>query len=83
MLGCGNVGAALVRLLDSNADLITQRSGVRLEVARVAVHNVAKERDVELAPGVLTNDADASLAIPRSTSSSRSSVASNRPAASS
>ncbi len=64
LLGCGNVGAALVRLLDANADLITQRSGVRLEVGRVAVHNVAKERDVELADGVLTNDADAVVSDP-------------------
>jgi len=59
ILGCGNVGAALVRLLDDNADLITRRVGVRLEVARVGVHNLAKERDVDLAPGVLTNDAEA------------------------
>ncbi|MDQ1533793.1 MAG: homoserine dehydrogenase, partial [Actinomycetota bacterium] len=64
LLGCGNVGAALVRLLDSNADLITQRSGVKLDVTRVAVHNVAKERDVVLAPGVLTNDADAIVSDP-------------------
>lgn len=64
LLGCGNVGAALVRLLDSNADLITQRAGVKLEVGRVAVHNVAKERDVDLAPGVLTNDADAVVSDP-------------------
>ena len=28
ILGCGNVGAALVGLLDANADLITRRSGV-------------------------------------------------------
>ena len=33
ILGCGNVGTALVRLLDANADLITRRSGVRIEVA--------------------------------------------------
>jgi homoserine dehydrogenase len=59
ILGCGNVGAALVRLLDGNAELIRQRSGVSVEVARVAVHNLAKERDVELAPGILTNDAEA------------------------
>ena len=32
LLGCGNVGTALVRLLDANADLITRRSGVRIEV---------------------------------------------------
>ncbi|MEY2403323.1 MAG: homoserine dehydrogenase, partial [Acidimicrobiaceae bacterium] len=64
LLGCGNVGAALVRLLDANADLITQRAGVKLEIGRVAVHNVAKERDVDLAPGLLTNDADAVVSDP-------------------
>jgi homoserine dehydrogenase len=64
VLGCGNVGAALVRALELNADLITQRSGIRLEVARVAVHNLAKERDVDFAPGVLTNDADAVVTDP-------------------
>jgi homoserine dehydrogenase len=58
VLGCGNVGAALIRALDRNADLITQRSGVRISVARVAVHNMAKEREVVLADGVLTNNAD-------------------------
>ena len=30
ILGCGNVGSALVGLLAANADLITRRSGVRL-----------------------------------------------------
>ena len=64
ILGCGNVGAALVGLLDTNADLITRRSGVRLEVVRVAVQNVTKERDVEFAPGVLTNDAGSVVAAP-------------------
>ncbi len=65
ILGCGNVGAALVRLLESNRDLIAQRSGVRIAVGRVAVHNLAKERDVDLGPDVLTNDADAVVADPR------------------
>src|SRR2546421_3632415 len=64
VLGCGNVGAALVRVLEANADLITQRSGVRLEVARVAVHNLAKERNLDFAQGVLTNDADAVVTDP-------------------
>jgi homoserine dehydrogenase len=64
ILGCGNVGAALVRLLDDNADLITRRVGVRLEVVRVAVHNLAKERDVELPAGVLTHDTEAVVTDP-------------------
>ncbi len=58
ILGCGNVGTALVRLLAANADLITRRSGVRIEVTRVAVQNLTKEREVASASGVLTNDAE-------------------------
>ncbi len=53
-----------VRALEANADLITQRAGVHLEVARVAVHNLAKERDIDFAPGILTNDADAVVTDP-------------------
>src|SRR4029079_509123 len=64
ILGCGNVGSALVGLLDTNSDLITRRSGVRIEVVRVAVQNLTKERDVEFAPGVLTNDAGSVVAAP-------------------
>jgi homoserine dehydrogenase len=59
ILGCGNVGAALVRLLDDNADIIERSAGVRVVATRVAVHNLAKGRDVHLADGVLTNDASA------------------------
>jgi homoserine dehydrogenase len=64
ILGCGNVGTALVGLLDANADLITRRSGVRIEVARVAVQNLTKERARSFAPGVLTNDAEAVVSDP-------------------
>ncbi len=64
ILGCGNVGTALVRLLDANADLITRRSGVRIEVARVVVQNLTKDRAISFAPGVLTNDGEAVVADP-------------------
>jgi homoserine dehydrogenase len=64
ILGCGNVGTALVGLLDANADLITRRSGVRMEVVRVAVQNLTKERAITFAPGVLTNDGEAVVADP-------------------
>jgi len=64
ILGCGNVGTALVRLLDANADLITRRSGVRIVVTRVAVQNLTKERSVTFAPGVLTNDGELVVADP-------------------
>src|SRR5437660_2278363 len=57
LLGCGNVGGALVELIDEQRDAIADRTGLRLEVARVAVRNTAKQRAVELAPHVLPNGA--------------------------
>jgi homoserine dehydrogenase len=57
LLGCGNVGAALVHQVRTRADDIAGRTGLRLEVARVAVRSLAKDRGVELPEGVLTVDA--------------------------
>ena len=57
LLGCGNVGGALVALVDEQRDAIADRTGLRIEVARVAVRNSAKRRGVELPPDALTNDA--------------------------
>jgi len=56
LLGCGNVGAALLRLLDEHGDDIAMRSGCRLDVTRVAVRDVARERSVPLAPERFTTD---------------------------
>mgnify|MGYP003344621298 CR=1 FL=1 len=64
VLGCGNVGAALVRLVGEQADAIEARSGVRLEVAKVAVRNLSAQRAVALPEGVLTRDAAAVVADP-------------------
>jgi len=44
VLGCGHVGAALIQLLTTEADAIARRSGVRLELARVAVRDLDKKR---------------------------------------
>jgi homoserine dehydrogenase len=57
LLGCGNVGAALVELIRTRSDDIAARTGLALEVARVAVRSVTKERSVALPDGVLTHDA--------------------------
>ena len=64
VLGCGNVGAALVQLIEQQADMIEARTGLRLEITRVAVRNVSRDRDVELAEGVLTRDARAVVVDP-------------------
>lgn len=59
VLGCGNVGAAFIQLVERQADAIESRTGVRLRVSAVAVRNVSRDRDVSLPDGVLTRDAHA------------------------
>jgi len=56
LLGCGNVGAAVVRLVDEHADVIAARAGTRVEIARVAVRDLTKTRDVKLGSSVFTDD---------------------------
>ncbi len=57
LLGCGHVGSALVRLITENGDAIEARTGVHLEVGRVAVRNLARDRDVALPTSMFTHDA--------------------------
>jgi homoserine dehydrogenase len=56
MLGCGNVGAAVIRLLDEHRDDIARRAGCRLEVSKVAVRDPSKRRDVPLEPSRFVTD---------------------------
>lgn len=64
MLGCGNVGAAFVRLVEQQSSVIEQRTGVRLEIVSVAVRNMSRDRDVQLSEGLLTRDAHSVVADP-------------------
>lgn len=59
ILGCGNVGAALVRLIHDNRAEILRRSGLTLEITQVAVRNLTRVRAVAIDEGVLTDDAHA------------------------
>jgi homoserine dehydrogenase len=56
VLGCGNVGGALCRLVVDHADVIQARAGTALEIAAVAVRDLSKRRDVPLPAGELTDD---------------------------
>src|SRR5258708_22169350 len=64
LLGCGTVGSALARLVDDNVDLITSRAGVTIEIARVAVQDPSRHRDVKLPPERFTTDAAGVVADP-------------------
>jgi homoserine dehydrogenase len=56
VLGCGNVGSALVRLVHEHADVIEARAGVPLEVTRVAVRDIGKDRELPLPARCFTDD---------------------------
>jgi homoserine dehydrogenase len=56
LLGCGNVGAAIARMLHENADEIERRAGRRIEVSRVAVRDLGKERSVPVDSDRFTTD---------------------------
>ena len=57
MLGCGTVGGALLELLAAEAEAIANRTGLVLEVVRVAVRDVGRSRPGVTDPSVLTDDA--------------------------
>ncbi len=56
LLGCGNVGGALAAILLADADRIAARSGIRFELAAVAVRSRARERDVDIPADRFTTD---------------------------
>ena len=57
LLGCGTVGGALVALLRDQAVNIRTRTGLDLEVVRVAVRDLGKPRTADLPVSVFTTDA--------------------------
>ena len=57
LLGCGNVGAALVDILQRDRGSIAARSGLELDISAIAVRDPAKARSVDLSGLALGDDA--------------------------
>ena len=62
LAGCGVVGGGFARLLHDSAPAIAARFGVRFDITRVLVRDVARDRNVPFDSGLFTNDLDAFLA---------------------
>ena len=56
VLGCGNVGSALVGILQDRADALAVQSGARLELAGIAVHDLSRTRAAHIPLDLLTAD---------------------------
>ena len=57
LLGCGTVGAEVVRLLASSADDLAARIGAPLELAGIAVRRAGRVRDLPVDDALFTTDA--------------------------
>jgi homoserine dehydrogenase len=64
LLGCGHVGAALVSLVAERRDEVERRTGLDLEVTRIAVRNTALDRNVPVDSAAFTTDAAALVVDP-------------------
>ena len=56
LLGAGNVGGGVVRILQENKDAIEGRLGARVTVRRVLVRSLDRQREVQIDPALLTTD---------------------------
>jgi homoserine dehydrogenase len=57
LIGLGNVGLGVVKILQQQAGLIAQRLGARLVLKRVATLHPERPREVQLPAGQITGDA--------------------------
>ena len=64
MLGCGNVGSALVGILQDRADALAVQSGARFEIAGIAVNDLSAARPPHVPVELLTADARRLVADP-------------------
>ena len=64
VLGCGNVGAALLILINEQHAAVARRTGLDLEVGAVAVRDPGQDRNVPVDPGLFTNDPASVVANP-------------------
>ena len=56
LIGFGNIGAGVVRLLQENADVIRDKVGTGIVLKRIADLDITSDRGVTVDPGVLTNN---------------------------
>ena len=59
VLGCGNVGSALVDILQDRADALAVQAGARLVIVGIAVHDLDAPRSDHIPRELLTTDAAA------------------------
>ena len=58
LIGFGNIGAGVVKLLGQNAEVIRRKVGAGILLKRIADRDVTTDRGVSVSPSLLTTNAD-------------------------
>ena len=61
LLGLGNVGAGVWKILNTNKEEIRRRSGYDIEIAKILVRDKSKKRNVEVPEELLTDNAESRI----------------------
>lgn len=56
LLGLGTVGSGVIKVLQENGEMITNREGIAIEVKKILVRDLSKPRNVDVDPALLTSD---------------------------
>lgn len=64
MIGFGNVGQGVYRLLEKNRTLIEAKIGAQLRIKKIVVKDLTKQREVTVPEGMLTTNYDEILTDP-------------------
>ncbi|MRR17221.1 MAG: homoserine dehydrogenase [Deltaproteobacteria bacterium] len=64
LIGLGNIGTGVVKLLQQNENLITQKLGAKLVLKKIADINITSPRGVRVSPSLLTTNAQEILRDP-------------------
>ncbi|GAB6182210.1 homoserine dehydrogenase [Desulfotomaculum defluvii] len=64
LLGLGTVGRGVYRILEENKDVIQQRAGIKIEVKKILVRSLDKERGIFIPEELLTTDPKELIADP-------------------
>ncbi len=61
IIGFGTVGTGTVRILLENKDVLKERLGFEINLRKIAVRDIGRDRGIKVPEGVLTTDVDAVL----------------------
>ena len=64
IVGMGNVGTGVAKILTTHADTITRRAGRPIKIRRASVRDLSRDRGITLPEGVLTDEIESIISDP-------------------